>query len=162
MYKGPQCAGAGKLLFQSRDQLKNTLPGFRPIAETQSRGQSVGCRDTCAGYTVIELKHPDPPAIKDMVNRSVVNRIGRRLIDPAICSPFKPAHSGEMTVEALRARIARQFKLAKSECAMQKSARPCCTSHKLGMKLRLTPVPLTFKRDRLASVAKSSQCDSID
>jgi hypothetical protein len=60
-----------------------------------------------------------------------------------------------MAVKALSARIVWQFKLAKSKRAMQKSARARRINHKPGVKLHPPSVPLTFKRNHLALIAKS-------
>ena len=62
-----------------RQRREQALPGRRAVGCADRGGRRIGQRRAGAGDAVVEAQHPDPAAGKHVMQRRIVDRIGRRL-----------------------------------------------------------------------------------
>ena len=69
-----------ELIRDRRQRLEQPIPGRRAVGGADRGGRRIGQRGARARDAVVEPQHPDPSARKHMVQRRIVDRIGRRLV----------------------------------------------------------------------------------
>ena len=80
--------------------MQQVLPRRFSLIEVEALCRFVSGGNASTGNTVIELQNPNPAAVEDMMNRGVIDRIGRsfRSVLLKICPT---SHTGEMAIESL-------------------------------------------------------------
>ena len=89
-----------------------------------------------------------------MVDRGIVDRIGRGIAGPMKCRIRELSHSGKVAVQRLRCWKPREPPFAQMQRMMQKAARSRCIDHESGPQCDLLPVAPAFQHNSAALVGE--------
>ena len=127
-----------------RQRRQQTVPGRRAVGGAERGRDRIGQRRAGAGDAVVEAQHPDPAAGKHVVQRGIVDRIGRRLRRRPQSVPALDAF--EVRVEPLRRRQPSARRLGEAERAVQEAARPARVDDEARRDAHGAAVALAFER----------------
>ena len=105
MDKGPLRLRGCELLMQRRNEVQKPIPRLAAVFEVQLSSDLTGCRNPGARHSVIELQHPYPSAIEDVMHRGVVDRKGRSFPRSAILCFFEASNPEKVAIKCVGRRI---------------------------------------------------------
>src|SRR5689334_21633694 len=98
-----------------REALQDSPPCRLALSESYLLSECIRHGDTDARNAVVEPEHPHPAAIENMMQRGVIRRVGRSLLECEFWHRVCTTHIREVREKSLRARKmlkpgSRQFK----------------------------------------------------
>ncbi len=155
----PDRARLRELAAHGGQPLEQAVPRGRALLQPQRAGQRRRGGDAGARDAVVEPQDPDPSPREDVVQRRVVRGIRRALLGGEDAHRVEPPDAGEVRVETLGRRQAREGRLSQPKRPVEAASRPRRVDEEARAPGERRPVRTSAIRERRAAAPERHRLD---